>query len=62
MKETTPGLELANTFIDSKIRGLKEFRETVADSTARSNIDTAIIALEQVYGRITRAIGPVPAE
>jgi hypothetical protein len=62
MNSTRRGLELANTFVLSKIRALGEMRETVTDLQARTNLDTAIMALEQVYGRIVRAIGPVPAE
>lgn len=62
MSDVQPGLELANVFVASKINALKELRYKTTDLRALSSLDTAIMALEHVSGRIVRAIGPSQAE
>lgn len=59
MNDIEPGLKLAALYVTSKIDSLTEMKENIKDPRALDNLESAILVLEQISGRISRALGPV---
>lgn len=60
MSDVNPGLKLALTFIDSKIKNTLDLSRVIraTDTEALNRIEGAVTALTQVRERIVRALGP----